>query len=65
MRLSQSVVLLVGLAVAAAILVIVGATLSDAYSRLVLLAFGAALFGAGLTAFMVRSAMAPASDVMR
>lgn len=65
MRLAQSVVLLVGLAAAAAILVIVGATLSDAYTRLVLLAFGVALFAAGLTAFLVRSAMPAANDAMR
>jgi hypothetical protein len=65
MRLSQSVVLLIGLAVAAAILVIVGATLSDAYTQLVLLAFGVALFASGLTAFLVRSAMPAASNAMR
>jgi hypothetical protein len=50
----QSIVLFVGLAVAAAVLMIVAQALSDAYARTALLAVAAALFGAGLTVFLLR-----------
>ena len=50
----QSIVLFVGLAVAAAVLMIVAAVLSDSYVRTALLAVAAALFGAGLTVFLLR-----------
>ena len=49
-----SVVLFVGLAFAAAALLIAAPTLSDAYARTALLAFAAALFAAGLTVFLLR-----------
>lgn len=50
----QSIILFVGLAVAAAVLMIVAPALSDTYARTVLLAVAAALFGAGLTVFLLR-----------
>ncbi|HEX5158847.1 MAG TPA: hypothetical protein VFW17_16670 [Ktedonobacterales bacterium] len=63
MRLSivQSVILFVGLVVAAAALLIAAPTLSDPYARTVLPAFAAALFASGLTVFLLRvtSAVTP------
>jgi hypothetical protein len=50
----QSVVLFIGLAFAAAVLVIVTPLLSDPYARTVLPVFAAALFAAGLTVFLLR-----------
>ncbi|MGE5334561.1 MAG: hypothetical protein ACM3N4_07670 [Nitrososphaerota archaeon] len=50
----QSVVLFVGLTIAAAILMVLAPTLGDTYARTVMLAVAAALFGSGLTTFLVR-----------
>jgi hypothetical protein len=50
----QSIVVFVAFALAAAVLLIVAPTQADLYARSVLLAFGAALFGAGLTVLLVR-----------
>lgn len=58
----QSIVLFVGLAVAAAVLMIVAPALSDTYARTALLAVAAALFGAGLTVFLLRITSLDASQ---
>lgn len=50
----QFIALFVGLTVAAAILMVISATLGDTYVRTVMLAVAAAIFGSGLTAFLVR-----------
>jgi hypothetical protein len=50
----QSVVLFVAFALAAAVLLIAAPALADLYARSVMLAMGAALFGAGLTVFVLR-----------
>lgn len=50
----QSVVLFVAFALAAAVLLIAAPTQADLYARSVMLAMGAALFGAGLTVFVLR-----------
>ncbi|HKW23297.1 MAG TPA: hypothetical protein VJO13_18075 [Ktedonobacterales bacterium] len=51
----QSVVLFVGLVLAAAVLLIAAPTLSDPYARTVLPVFAAALFASGLTVFLLRA----------
>ena len=57
----QSVILFVGLVLAAAALVIATPSLSDPYARTVLPVFAAALFASGLTVFLLRvtSAVTP------
>lgn len=50
----ESVVLFVAFALAAAVLLIAAPTQADVYARSVMLAMGAALFGAGLTVFVLR-----------
>jgi hypothetical protein len=49
-----SVVLFIGLAVAASALLLSAPALGDSFARNVMLAFAAALFSAGLTVFLVR-----------
>lgn len=50
----QPVVLFIGLALAAAVLLVAASTLGDAFGRSALLAVAAALLGAGLTVFLLR-----------
>lgn len=50
----QSTVVFVGLALAAAVLMVAAATVGDGYARTALLTVAAALLGAGLTVFMLR-----------
>ena len=50
----QPVVLFIGLALAAAVLMVAAATAGDGYARTALLTVAAALLGAGLTVFLLR-----------
>ncbi|HET9980247.1 MAG TPA: hypothetical protein VFQ32_07380 [Ktedonobacterales bacterium] len=50
----QSTIVFVGLALAAAVLMVTGATVGDSYARTALLTVAAALLGAGLTVFLLR-----------
>jgi hypothetical protein len=51
---TYAVVLFVGLAVAAAVLLIAASAITDALARSILTQMGAAIFGSGLTVFLLR-----------
>lgn len=62
----RSVALFVGLAIAAAVLVVVASALGEGFARTVLLTFGGPIFGAGLAVFLLHLTLAlPAQTASR